>query len=155
MSGQTGLLSKKWGRPGTLLTTTSWQLIGGGIVLTPLALIIEGPPPESFTAAKVSGYLYLGIIGTAVAYTLWFRGIHLMPASTTAFLGLLSPLVATLCGWIVLHETLTPGQLAGAAIILVTLITTGASFGTGKNRTEPSALRATATGRRRFPCIRS
>jgi probable blue pigment (indigoidine) exporter len=128
------VLSKKWGQPDTLLAVTSWQLIGGGIVLTPLALIIEGPPPESFTPTNLFGYLYLGIIGTAVAYTLWFRGIHLMPASTTAFLGLLSPLVATLCGWIVLNETLTPGQLVGAAIILATLVITGASHETGTNR---------------------
>ncbi|NWL13856.1 EamA family transporter [Paenarthrobacter nitroguajacolicus] len=122
------VLSKKWGQPDTLLATTSWQLIGGGLILAPLALMIEGPIPESFTPANVLGYLYLGIVGTAVAYSLWFRGVYLMPAATTALLGLLSPLVAVGTGWIVLHENLAPGQLVGAAIVLATLIAAGASL---------------------------
>ncbi len=115
------VLTKKWGRPDTLLATTSWQLVAGGLFLTPIALLVEGPPP-ALTLPNIAGYLYLGVIGTALAYTLWFRGIHLLPASTTALLGLLSPLVATLAGWALLNQTLTPGQLIGATIILGTLI---------------------------------
>ncbi|WP_461168699.1 EamA family transporter [Arthrobacter sp. Z1-15] len=67
------------------------------------------------------GYLYLGVIGTAPACTLWFRGIHLLPASTTAILGLLSPLVATSQDGHSSAKPLTPGQLIGATIILGTL----------------------------------
>ncbi|WP_219816223.1 EamA family transporter [Arthrobacter sp. 08Y14] len=115
------VLTKKWGRPDTLLATTSWQLVAGGLFLTPIAFLVEGPPP-ALTLPNIAGYLYLGVIGTALAYTLWFRGIHLLPASTTAILGLLSPLVATLAGWTLLSQALTPGQLIGATIILSTLV---------------------------------
>ncbi|MBO0895709.1 EamA family transporter [Arthrobacter sp. zg-ZUI10] len=101
------VLTKKWGRPDTLLATTSWQLVAGGLFLTPIAFLVEGPPP-ALTLPNIAGYLYLGVIGTALAYTLWFRGIHLLPASTTAILGLLSPLVATLAGWTLLSQALTP-----------------------------------------------
>lgn len=116
------VLTKKWGRPDTLVATTSWQLVAGGLFLVPIAFLVEGPPPAALTLPNIAGYLYLGVIGTALAYTLWFRGIHLLPASTTAMLGLLSPLVATLAGWALLNQTLTPGQLIGATIILGTLI---------------------------------
>lgn len=116
------VLTKKWGRPDTLLATTSWQLVAGGLFLAPTAFLVEGPPPAALTLPNIAGYLYLGVIGTALAYTLWFRGIHLLPASTTAILGLLSPLVATLAGWAFLNQTLTPGQLIGATIILGTLV---------------------------------
>lgn len=115
------VLTKKWGRPDTLLATTSWQLVAGGLFLTPIAFLVEGPPPSTLTLPNILGYLYLGIIGTALAYTLWFRGVHLLPASTTAILGLLSPLVATLAGWALLNQILTPGQIIGAVIILSTL----------------------------------
>lgn len=142
------VLTKRWGRPDTLLATTSWQLIGGGIFLVPLALIIEGPPPASFTTANIVGYLYLGIIGTALAYSLWFRGIHLMPASTAAFLGLLSPLVATLCGWSILGESLTPGQILGAVIILVTLVAANTTWATPRN-----TFRKTSHGGRTRPSV--
>ncbi|MBG6218614.1 putative blue pigment (indigoidine) exporter [Arthrobacter sp. CAN_A6] len=116
------VLTKKWGRPDTLLATTSWQLVAGGLFLAPIAFLVEGPPPQALTLPNIAGYLYLGVIGTAVAYTLWFRGVHLLPASTTAILGLLSPLVATLAGWAVFNQTLTSGQLIGAIIILSTLV---------------------------------
>ena len=49
---------------------------------------------------------------------MWFRGIARLPASTTAFLGLLSPVVAILLGWIIAGETLTPMQIAGIVIVL-------------------------------------
>lgn len=114
------VLTKKWGRPDTLLATTSWQLVAGGLFLTPIAFLVEGPPP-ALTVPNIAGYLYLGVIGTALAYILWFRGIHLLPASTTAIMGLLSPLVATLAGWTLLSQTLTAGQLIGATIILSAL----------------------------------
>ncbi len=68
----------------------------------PIALLVEGPPPAVLTLPNVVGYLHLGIIGTGLDYSLWFRGVHLLPASTTAMLGLLSPLVATLAGWALL-----------------------------------------------------
>lgn len=115
------VLTKKWGRPDTLLAITSWQLVAGGFFLAPIAFLVEGSPP-ALTLPNIAGYFYLGVIGTALAYTLWFRGIHLLPASTTAILGLLSPLVATLAGWALFHQTLTPGQLIGATIILGILI---------------------------------
>lgn len=118
------VLTKKWGRPDTLLAATSWQLIAGGLFLLPMAFLVEGPLPAALTLPNIAGYLYLGVIGTAVAYTLWFRGVHLLPASTTAMLGLLSPLVATLAGWALLSQTLSPGQVIGAAIILGTLVMT-------------------------------
>lgn len=118
------VLTKKWGRPDTLLALTSWQLVAGGLFLAPVAILAEGPLPAALTLPNVVGYLYLGIIGTALAYTLWFRGVHLLPASTTAMLGLLSPLVATLAGWALVGQTLTAGQMIGATIILGALILT-------------------------------
>lgn len=118
------VLTKKWGRPDTLLALTSWQLVAGGLFLAPVAILAEGPLPAALTLPNVVGYLYLGIIGTALAHTLWFRGVHLLPASTTAMLGLLSPLVATLAGWALVGQTLTAGQMIGATIILGALILT-------------------------------
>jgi probable blue pigment (indigoidine) exporter len=38
-----------------------------------------------------------------------------------SLLGLLSPVVATLVGWLVSHHTLTPAQLAGGALVLLAL----------------------------------
>ncbi|MBW5424688.1 EamA family transporter [Streptomyces sp. BG9H] len=117
------VLSKRWGRPEgvSLLTLTGWQLTAGGLVLAPIALTAEGLP-DHFTGANLAGYAYLGIIGTAIAYALWFRGIERLPASSVSFLGLTNPVVATLAGLLLLGQTLTPWQLGGLALVLTSVL---------------------------------
>ncbi|MFE6922720.1 EamA family transporter [Nocardia sp. NPDC057663] len=113
------VLTKKWGRPDGVgpLAMTGWQLTAGGLFILPLALLVEGAPP-ALDGAAVGGYLYLGIIGTALAYWLWFRGISRVPATSVAFLGLLSPMSAAVIGWIALGQALTPLQILGLGIAL-------------------------------------
>ncbi|MFF2553431.1 EamA family transporter [Nocardia sp. NPDC058058] len=113
------VMTKRWGRPEGIkpLAMTAWQLIAGGIMLLPIAFFIEGMPP-ALDARAIGGYLYLGLIGTALAYAIWFRGLARANATSVAFLGLLSPLSATIIGWIALGQSLAPLQVLGMAIAL-------------------------------------
>ncbi|QLY31155.1 EamA family transporter [Nocardia huaxiensis] len=113
------VMTKRWGRPEGVgpLAMTGWQLTAGGLFLLPLALLVEGAPP-ALDLKAVGGYLYLGLIGTAVAYALWFRGIARTNATSIAFLGLLSPVSAAVIGWVALGQSLAPLQLAGMLIAL-------------------------------------
>lgn len=115
------VLTKRWGRPTGLLTITGWQLAAGGLALVPVALLVEGAPP-SLTAGNVAGYLWLAVVGTGLAYALWFRGIDRLPVSALTFLGLLSPLVATVLGWVVLDQRLTAVQAIGAALVVTAVV---------------------------------
>lgn len=119
LSMATGIvLSKKWGQPTPPLTTTAWQLITGGLTLLVVMLAFERLPSAALTPWNLGGYAYLSIVGTAFAYVMWFRGIARLPASTTAFLGLLSPVAAMLLGWAVAGETFAPMQMLGVLIVL-------------------------------------
>ncbi|WP_329247214.1 EamA family transporter [Actinoallomurus sp. NBC_01490] len=111
------VLTKRWGRPEGVgaLALTGWQLTAGGLFLVPLSLLIEGGPP-ALDGRAVGGYLYLGAIGTAVGYWLWFRGVSRLPATSVAFLTLLSPLSAAVIGWAALGQALSPLQVLGMAI---------------------------------------
>lgn len=120
------LLTKRWAAPVPPLTLTAWQLLAGGALLLPLALLIKGAPP-TLTAQNLAGYGYLTIIGTPVAYVLWFQGLRALPASRVAALGLLSPLVATLLGWLVLDQALSAGQQVGAGLVVFALVLAQAS----------------------------
>lgn len=115
------VLSKKWGQPDAPLAATSWQLVAGGIVLVPLLLLVEGLPHEGFSLENTAGFAFLSLVGTAFAYTVWYRGIQLLPAASISFLGLLSPVVAVLAGWAILGQSLAAGQLLGTSIVLVSL----------------------------------
>jgi probable blue pigment (indigoidine) exporter len=111
------VLTKKWGRPVSLPAFTSWQLVAGGVLLAPVALIVEGAPP-AMSLENVLGYTWLATGGGAVAYALWFRGIGRLPVARVSLLGLMSPVVATAAGWLVLGQTLTVLQVLGAAFVL-------------------------------------
>lgn len=117
------VLSKRWRADAPLLAVTGWQLVAGGLVLLPVTLLVEGPPPPVLTGANLLGYGYLAIIGAAVSYALWFRGINALSPTEVTFLGLLSPLVATLLGWLVLGQGLTPVQGLGGLVVLAAVVT--------------------------------
>ncbi|MFJ9950966.1 EamA family transporter [Kitasatospora sp. NPDC091207] len=116
------VLSKRWTSPAPLLATTGWQLTAGGLLLLPVALIVEGAPPSHLTGDNLLGYGYLTLIGAALAYALWFRGIRALPSTSVTFLGLLSPVVATALGWLVLGQDLSAVQGLGAVIVLGSLV---------------------------------
>jgi len=111
------ILTKRWGRPTTLLTFTGWQLVAGGLVLAVLTLVFEGVP-SGLTLTNVAGYAWLATAGGALSYLLWFRGILALPPTRVTLLGFLAPLVATILGWAVLDQTLRPLQWLGAVAIL-------------------------------------
>ncbi|MEV5358461.1 EamA family transporter [Streptomyces sp. NPDC052693] len=113
------VLTQRWGRPAGVgpLALTGWQLTAGGLLIAPLAFLVEGAPP-ALDGRAAGGYLYLALANTAVAYWLWFRGIGRMTATQVTFLGPLSPLTAAVVGWAALGQALTPVQLVGMALAL-------------------------------------
>ena len=114
------VLLKRW-RPQEagidLLTLVSWQLVVGGIMLLPLALLVEGVPP-AIDAPAVLGFLWLGLVGTALAYVCWFHGMTRMPAGAASLVGLLNPVVGVLLGVVVVGEVFGPLQALGLALVL-------------------------------------
>ncbi|MGW5053752.1 EamA family transporter [Actinokineospora sp. NPDC004072] len=115
------VLTKRWGKPAGvgLLPFTGWQLTAGGLLLVPFAAL-EGPLP-AFDAAAIGGYLWLAVVGTLVAYALWFQGVGRLPVTAVSFLALLSPVVATVLGWVVLDQPLTALQTAGFLLALASI----------------------------------
>ena len=111
------VLTKRWGRPEGVgpLALTGWQLTAGGLLIAPLALLVEGAPP-ALDGRAVGGCLYLALANTAVSDWLWFRGIGRLSATQVTLLGPLSPLTAAIVGWAALGQALTPVQLAGMAV---------------------------------------
>lgn len=114
------VLVKRWQRPVSLLVFTAWQLAIGGAMLLPIALIVEGPFTY-LSKTNIQGFLYLGLVGTGLAYLLWFRGIDKLNAASVSYLGLMSPVMATLIGFFWLHQTLAPMQLIGILMVLISV----------------------------------
>ena len=117
------VMTKMWGRPVPLLAFTSWQLIAGGLVILPVMLVVEGVPSD-LSERNVAGYAWLSLVGCALAYSLWFRGIGKLPVAATSVLALIAPIVASIIGFFALDQSLTPLQLVGVAVILAAVTIT-------------------------------
>ncbi|MGE4372990.1 MAG: EamA family transporter [Xanthobacter sp.] len=111
------VLTRKWQPPVSALTFTAWQLTAGGLLLLPMAAFYELPLP-ALDAMNVAGFVWLGLVGSALTYFFWFRGIERLGPEIVTNFGFLSPLTAVLLGWLVVGEELSPLQMLGALIVL-------------------------------------
>ncbi len=114
------VLSRHWKPDVSPLTFTAWQLTAGGLMLAPAAFLLE-PGLPVLTAQNYAGFLYLGLIGAAFTYILWFRGLARIGPQAASALGFLSPLVAVLLGWSLLGQALDAVQMVGVIVVLVSV----------------------------------
>lgn len=131
------VLAKRWSEEADVLSSTSWQLIAGGVVLVPFAVVVEGAPPALEGPATL-GFAYVAVVATALAFAAWFTGLRHLPAGTVGLVGLLNPVTGVLLGTTVAGEALTARQLCGLALVLL-----GILLG------QPGAARLTALVRSR------
>jgi len=124
------VLSRKWHPPVSALTFTAWQLTAGGLLLLPFAPFA----PTQWSTISTTNILalgYLGLIGAGLTYVIWLRGIKVLQPSAVSILGFLSPLSATILGWLVLSEVLNWTQFLGMVVVL-------ASFFVGQYALRPN-----------------
>lgn len=93
---------------------------GGALLLSPVLATADlswlARPPGIVVA------LELGLVATALAYVLFTGGLARIPVGWGATLSLAEPLTAALLGLLLLGETLTAGQWAGAGLVAAGLL---------------------------------
>lgn len=127
------VLTRRWQPPVPALTFTAWQLAAGGVLLLPVVLWLQ-PPVPAVSGLNLLGLAWLGLVGAALTYILWFRGIARLGPTAAAPLALLSPVAAVLLGWWALGQTLTAVQLAGMLVVVASI-----AVGQVVQRGEPRA----------------
>jgi len=120
MAGGT-YLTRRWRSDLPVLAMTGWQLLLGGLMLVPVALVVD-PPLPSLTSLQVVGYVYLSLFGALLAYALWFRGISRVSPVAVSSLGLLSPLTAVILGWLILDQSMSGVSLLGLVTVLASIL---------------------------------
>jgi len=111
------VLSRHWQPPVSPLIFTAWQLTTGGILLLPVVYFLE-PALPPLTLDNWIGFIWLGLVGGALAYIVWFRGLSRLEASAVSPLGFLSPLMAAILGWAILSQSLSFLQISGMVVVL-------------------------------------
>lgn len=113
-------LTRRWRLDLPVLPLTGWQLFIGGLMLAPVACLVDAPLP-ALTLSQWAAYAYLCLAGAVLAYGLWFRGVSRLPTVAVASLGLLSPLTAVVLGWVLLSQSMTGTAFLGLAIVLASI----------------------------------
>lgn len=115
------VLTKRWQMKVSPLSFAAWQLIVGGTLLVPAALMFE-EPFAPMTADNLIGHLFLGVVGGAITYAIWFYGISRLGPVIPTTLGFFSPLTAMALGWLMLGQSLTSVQILGAVLVLGSVV---------------------------------
>ncbi|MCU0760956.1 MAG: EamA family transporter [Steroidobacteraceae bacterium] len=101
-----------------LLTFTGLQMFVGGLMLFVPATLAGDFAAWHWSPAGLAALLYLMVFNSLCAYTAYaWLSKHATPGQTGSY-GLVNPAVATLLGWLVLDERLTPVQWIGTFVIL-------------------------------------
>jgi DME family drug/metabolite transporter len=104
-------------------TLTGLGFTAGGLIVLPLAAVTGGLAFRPSFAAL--GWLAALAAGpTALAYTLYFRGLRRVPASTGALLSLIEPLTATVLSVAFLGNRLSPTGIVGAVLLALAVLST-------------------------------
>jgi O-acetylserine/cysteine efflux transporter len=102
--------------------STLWAIalpfLAGGAVLTALGLFLEPVSAVSWTGPLFFTVLYSALVGTGLAWMLFFGLVRAGEASRVASFIFVVPLAAVVIGAVVLDEALGLSLLAGAALIV-------------------------------------
>ncbi len=102
------------------LFVTTWQSVLAFLTLIPLSMTER----VSFAAITPSGWamaMYLALLCSVVAYLLYVHAIsELSPFKTALFINI-NPIAAVVGGVLLLGETVTPVQLFGGVVVLVSI----------------------------------
>jgi DME family drug/metabolite transporter len=92
------------------------------VLLTPLAFL-EGIWPNRGVAWETAAMIgYLGVVSTALAYSLFFASLGAIRATTVSVLTLAEPVSATAIAVAALDERLTWSMLAGTGVLLAAVV---------------------------------
>lgn len=123
----TTLVLKKIDLPASSVQTAAIQLTSSGLVFFCISALAGEPsrlPPvrEILTPGPILGMTYLVIAGSAVAFTAFQWLLAHESVALVATASYVNPIVAMVLGIILAHESCSPLQLTGAAVILLSVL---------------------------------
>ena len=94
----------------------AWVMVAATVLLAPVALTTL--PEETPGLGPVASVLVLGVLGTGVAFAIFYQLLARVGPARTWVLTYLAPAFAVLYGATLLDETITLATIAGLALIL-------------------------------------
>jgi drug/metabolite transporter (DMT)-like permease len=145
VSWAAGTVYLKWARiQAEPMAVTFWQILIAFVVITACLPVFEGSLHLWPLHAKtIVALVFSGLVGSGIAYFLWFDIVRRLPAMT-ASLGVLSvPAVGIVASVVMLGERPTVPDIVGFALIFAAsgfVLLTPSALPATRERTNPSAV---------------
>lgn len=102
----------------TSISLTFMQLSCTLLLLLPY-MFFNMPDTRVFTPDIIGGIMYLGVMGASFGFLVVVRSLHVLGPTTTALFSNFMPVTATLLGWLFYDEFISPVQIAGGALVIL------------------------------------
>ena len=99
--------------------TLAWQLLMCALLLVPAGLAIGEPWPTRLDGWPLAAFAFQSVMVTFLTFLLWFWLVRHYPATKVATFTLLTPLMGTLFGVLLLGEPLTARLAVAAAAVAI------------------------------------
>ncbi|HEX3128744.1 MAG TPA: EamA family transporter [Thermoanaerobaculia bacterium] len=109
---------KKWGGGIHPLSISAMPMAVGTLLTVPFAWT-SGERPIEWRTGPVLALLYLAVMGSAVAFTLYYWLLRRLPATSLSLINYATPVVAVFVGTVLLDEPFTFRILLGAALVVI------------------------------------
>jgi len=100
------------------LPAAAAQLGFGTLALAPIAWATSGPPPTALPSLTVAALVVLGLLGTGVAFLIYFTLLQNVGATNTSLVTYLIPVVGLSSGALFRGERFGPNVYAGALALV-------------------------------------
>ncbi len=99
-------------------------VVGFGMLFAGIGALFVYPPTEIdavWTWETLAGYLYIIVVGTALAFVCYLKSLDYVPPAVTTILGASEPLTAVILSVVLLGTSFTPVESLGAVLIFATV----------------------------------
>lgn len=107
------------------IMATGWHMVIGGIPLLVISVLNHDPALnghiQELTSSDILALGYTSIFGSAISYGVYFYNATRGSLTTLSSLTFLTPMFASIFGFIYLGETFSPEQIGGALLTLVAI----------------------------------
>ena len=100
------------------LQVSALQMTFGALGIIAAAVLMEWNNPVVLNTESIYYVLFTGVLASALCFTAWFFIISLIDMVTATISTLLVPIFGLFFSSLILNEELTPGVIAGSALII-------------------------------------
>jgi drug/metabolite transporter (DMT)-like permease len=125
VSWSAGSLYSKYKSAGSTTVNTAWQMLAAGIAFLPGSLISHELSNFKWLTVTTNSWLslaYLIFFGSLAAYSAYVWLLQVRPATQVSTYAYVNPVVAVLLGVFLAGEKMTLLQIAGLAIVLISVL---------------------------------